>query len=64
MTVIEKFKKVRKAQQGDRLINHLSKQLALDAAYGPEYRSWNQVEETPILITKEKEVKTASKLPA
>lgn len=58
---IKKFKQVRKAQQGDKLIKHLSKQLALDAAYGPQYRDWNEVEETPIKITKEKEVKTAPK---
>lgn len=58
---IKKFKQVRKAQQGDKLIKHLSKQLALDAAYGPQYRDWNEVEKTPIKITKEKEVKTAPK---
>lgn len=58
---IKSFKRVRKAQQGYKLLEHLSKQLALDAAYGPQYRSWNEVENTPIKITKEKEVKTAPK---
>lgn len=58
---IKKFKQVRKAQQGDKLLKHLSKQLALDIAYGPQYRGWNEVEKTPIIITKEEEIKTAPK---